>query len=160
MSGRYNRTIRVPLTLNSGAAFAVTLDAYTQYDIVGGLSKFTYGTGGGAWLLGLEVIDDANQKEPYLVHIYKNAVGLTAIANDAAAAFDAADGALEIGLVTVAAVDYVTANGSAYAKAYVDCSVKVDESSAGVIYVYLEALLTPDYAAVGDLVINGVFWVE
>ena len=160
MSGKYNRTIRVPLTLNSGAAFAVTLDAYAQYDIVGGLSKLTYGTGGGAWLLGLEVVDDAVQNEPYLVHIYKSSTGLTAIANDAAAAFDAADGALEVGLVTINAGDYVTANGSAYSKAYKDVSIKIDESSAGVVYVYLEALLTPDYAAVGDMVIYGTFWIE
>ena len=157
---RFNRTIRVPLVLNSGADFAVTLTAYGQYDIVGGLSKFFYGTGGGAWLLGLEVRDDNVQSEAYLAHIYKSSTGLTVIADAATAAFDAADADLEIGLVTINAGDYVTATGSAYSKAYVPCSVKIDESSNGVCYVYLECTATPDYAAVGDLAIQGVFWIE
>ena len=157
---RFNRTIRVPLTLDSGADFAVDTNAYTANDIVGGLSKFFYGTGGGAWLMGVEIIDDAVQNEPYLIHIYSTSTGLTVIADDAAAAFDAADGALEIGLGTINAGDYVEANGGAYSKVYADCSVMVDESSGGTIYVYLECTDTPDYAAAGDLVINGVFWIE
>jgi hypothetical protein len=149
------------MVASAGTAFVVTLDAYTANDCVGGLAKVVYGTGGGGLIHTVKVLDYANQKEPYIIHIYRSTP--STIANDAAFAPLDADGFLEVGTVTVAAADYATANGSAYAVAYKrgdDVNIAVPESCAGTVYVYLQCTDTPDYAAVGDLVVEMFFWSD
>ena len=152
------------MVANAGTAFIVATTAYTANDVVGGLAKCVSGTNGGLWIHSIKVLDKANQKEPYIIHIYRSAP--TVIADHAAFAPADADGVLELGTVTVNAVDYATANGSAYAVAYLralehpDVGIPIPESCAGTIYVYLECTDTPDYVATSDLEIEMFFWID
>jgi hypothetical protein len=159
---RFNRTIRGDVVINAtGAAIAVGLSAYTAHDVVGGLLKCVYGTGGGALLRSIKVLDKANQSEPYIIHIYRSQP--SAIADDAAFAPTDADGQKEIGQITVLAGDYATANGSAYSAAFLRgalVDIDVPETCAGTIYIYLQCTDTPDYVAADDLEIEMFFWIE
>jgi hypothetical protein len=157
----FNRTLRKVMTQTDGTAFVVSLAAYTANDSVGGQGMVATGVGGGLTLLGVSIRDDAVQNEPYIIHMFRSQA--STIADADAMALTTADGDLEVGTVTVAAGDYVTANGGAYSKAYKPIPAQmaqVDESSAGTFYVYLECTATPDYAAVGDLKIEFVYWAD
>ncbi|HEB26683.1 hypothetical protein LCGC14_1923570 [marine sediment metagenome] len=156
---RYNLPLREVITQSGGGAFVVTLAAYTANDVVGGLAKVFYATGGGALLRGVSIRDTAQQDEPYIIHIYRSEP--STIADSAAFAPTVDDADLETGTVTVAATDYVTDPGSTYSKAYVaipDGNNEIPESSAGTFYVYLQCTTTPDYAAVGDLKVEFNYW--
>lgn len=157
---RLNRTIKKTMVANAGTAFVVTLDAYTANDVVGGLAKVHYGTGGGATLMEIHVTDYAAQGEPYRIHIY-DSLPTTTIANDAAFAPVDADGLAEIHEILLVSGDYALANGSAYRKAHLTgLNRQIPENADGTIYVYLQCTDTPDYAAVGDLVFDFVFWTD
>jgi len=157
---RYNRTLPpTPLVLNDDSDFAVTLDPYAQYDCVGGLAKFFYGTSHGALLRRLKVVDDHVQSEPYILHLYRSSP--STIANDAAIAETFADGKLEIGRIVIGASDYVTANGSAFSVAHIpEVDIEIPDSCEGTVYAYLECTDTPDYNAVTDLYIEAIFWAD
>lgn len=155
----FNRTIPAYVVLNAGTALVVATSAYTAHDVVGGLLKCSYGTGGGALLRRIKVLDYGVQSEPYIIHIYRSAP--STIADDAAFAPLDADGLLELGVVTVAAGNYVTANGSAYSVAYMEAvNLEIPEICVGTIYIYLQCTDTPDYVAATDLVIEMTFWVD
>ena len=137
----FNRMDRGLLVVNAGTAFVVSATAYEANDVVGGLSKVIYSTGGGLLMRGVSIRDDAVQNEPYIIHIYRSVP--STVADAAAMAPTTADGDLEIGTITINAGDYATANGSAYSKAYKAVSdIEVDESSGGTFYVYMEFFMT------------------
>jgi len=156
---QFNRTIHATVVTNAGGVLTTATTAYTANDCVGGLLKCVYGTGGGALLRWVKVLDYAAQSEPYIIHLYRSTPAT--IADDAAFAPTDAMGLLEIGQITVVAGDYKTANGSAYSVAYKeDVNQDVPESSAGTIYLYLQCTDTPNYVATTDLVIEMMFWVD
>jgi hypothetical protein len=149
------------MTKTDGTPFVVALAAYTANDSVGGQGLVKYATGGGCTLLGISIRDDAVQNEPFIIHMFRSIA--STIADADAMALTTADGDLEIGQVNVAAGDYVDANGGTHSKAYVPVPnemAQVDEESEGEFYVYLECTATPDYAAVTDLKIEFVYWID
>lgn len=153
------RIFRKVMTQTDGTAFVVTLAAYTANDSVGGQGMVKTGVGTGMTLRGLSIRDTARQDEPYIIHIFRSIA--STIADADAMALTVADGDLEIEQVIVNAGDYVTANGNAYSKAYKPITnIEIDESSDGTFYVYLECTDTPDYAAVDDLKIEFVYWIN
>ena len=165
--GNYNRTLDGIVTQSDGDAFVVTLAAYSANDCVGGLAKVVTGSGGGMLLRGVSIRDNAVRNEPYIIHIFRSQpVGAdpdnpVTIADAAAMALVSADGDLEIGQVTINAVDYVTANGGDYSKAYKEITgIEVREPSDGTFYVYLECTDTPDYVAVDDIKIEFWYWMD
>jgi hypothetical protein len=148
------------MTLESGAAFAVALAAYVANTVVGGLAKVDFSGANGATLRSIHITDHAAQNEPYRIHIYDSLPTTTIADADAFAPVDA-DGDAEIGEVLLVGGDYATANGSAYSKAHLrNLNIDIPESAGGVIRVYLQCTDTPDYVAVGNLVLDFVFWIE
>lgn len=132
-------------------SLVVTLAAYTAGDVVGGLLTIPmHSVGGGGVLRQLSIIDDADQKEPLTLYLFDQLP--STIANDAAFAPTVADLKKLVGVVAIAALDYTTLNGNAYAiKSNLEIEFAVP---GGNLYGYLVASDTPDYAAAGDLTLR------
>jgi len=149
------RVVNVPLT--------VTLDAYTAADVVGGrLSCVVPQIAGGGFIAWVRLVDDADQAEGYDLHCFYQQP--SSIANDAAWAPTEADRLKHFTTINIAAGDYDQSGA--------DASVISDgkDKTAGeylffpplsdnVMYFYLVASDTPDYAAADDLTLDICFMV-
>lgn len=131
---------------------SVSTTAYTAGDVVGGLLEFpTRGLSNNVALLnGVRLVDAANQSEPYKLYLFSAAP--TTIANDAAFAPVAADLNKCQTIVTIVAGDYTQVNSLGIA--FVHDLNDVLYSANGIIYGYLVATDTPDYAAATDVTIT------
>lgn len=157
----------IQLTKTVEVALTVTLDAYAQYDVVGGLIPIPlHSAGCNGTIRRIKLVDDANQKEPYKLYIFDRLP--STIANDAAFAPAIADLKAMIDKVTIAAADYETlVNASAESNAiaiiggHTDDVLAIDyETQNGNLYAYLVAQDTPDYAAAADLTLEVTAWVN
>lgn len=132
----------------------IALTAYTAGDVVGGLMTFTFTSSRpfDGVIRSVLVTDDDNQKEGYTLYIF-NALPST-IADDAAFAPALADLKKIATTVVVAAGDYTTDGGNAWALlgGHEDAKMEVMvHSDTGALYMYAVATDTPDYAAATDL---------
>jgi hypothetical protein len=84
MAYQYNRTlIKELVKAADGTVLTVDhADAYTANDVVGHQQKCIYGTGGGALIRAVKVLDYGVQSEPYIIHFYRSIA--STIADDAA----------------------------------------------------------------------------
>lgn len=146
----YPKSVEVALTVGT--------DAYTAGDVVGGLITFDVGSpGNGGYVSRVKIVDDADQKEAYKLYVF-DATPST-IADDAAFAPTVADLKKLINVITIAATDYTTINGNAYAiKALGADLVDFKTVSGENLYAYLVCDDTPDYAAAADLTIEIQAW--
>lgn len=129
----------------------VSTTAYTAADVVGGLITFAVGCGSGS-IRSMLVVDDHNQKEPYVLYLFNETP--STIANDAAFAPTVADLKKLATTITLAGADYTTLNGNAFALlgGHEDTGMDVPFKSVdGNLYMYAVATDTPDYAAATDL---------
>ncbi len=157
----YNRPLAFTMTDDDGNAFAVDTAAYVAGDCIGGRALVRFSSGGGALLRQIKVLDQSDTNVSFIIHIYSSEPP-SDIADNAAFTPADGDGAVEIGQVTVAAGDYVTANGGAYSVAYKfgpDNEIDIPGTALGAIYIYLEALAGGTYAAATDLVLDFTFWL-
>ena len=156
---QYNRTLDFVMTDVDGDDFAVLTSEYAANDALGPIGKVKTGSGGGMLLRGVSIRDKARQDVPYLMHIYRSEP--SAIADSAAFAPTVADSDLEIGIVTILAADYITANGNAYSKVYKAITdIEPREFSKGEFYVRLENTATKTYPAVDDLKVEFWYWMD
>lgn len=136
---------------------AITAGAYSAGDVVGGLITIPIkGAGGGGTMRRIIVVDDANVKGDLKIYLFTDAP--TTIADNAAFAPTIADLKKLIGIVPVAAADYVTLNSNAVAIADdlgIDFFVPGENLYA---YVVVDGIET--YAAVTDLTIRFGFWQD
>ncbi|GIL09282.1 MAG: hypothetical protein BroJett033_7930 [Chloroflexota bacterium] len=147
----YNRTKTVT------KALTVATTAYTANDVVGGLIEIDVASAGGGGVVGqVELVDDANQKEPYILYLFRGAP--TLIADDAAFAPTVADLKLLCGAVPITAGHYTTLNSNAWAQTK-DLNIWYTTDS-GKLYGYLVAQDTPDYAAAEDLTLIVTVWAD
>lgn len=144
--------VEMPITIGS-------LDAYTAADVVGGLLtsetvKQIYGSGYVAWA---RLIDDADQAEPFSLYLFYDTP--STIADDAAFAPTEADWGKYFTQIAIVAGDYDQSGSDACA------IVDGKDSNAGeyilfpalpdgVLYGYLVAGDTPDYADADDLTLH------
>lgn len=153
---RFNRihTVNVAMTVKIGGA-------YTANDCVGGLQTINFGTGHGAMLRRIDIVDYDNEQAAFIVHLFDAAP--TAILDDAAySPTDAnTNAAINIEDLTVVTGDYETVNGSAFAIAHMkNLNLDIQESSGGILYAYYQCTGTPTYTAITDLLARYTFWVN
>lgn len=147
----YNRTKTVTKALTVGTA------AYTANDVVGGLIEIDVASAGGGGVVGqVELIDDANQKEPYILYLFREKPSV--IADDAAYAPAVGDLIKQCGKIVIAAGHYETVNSNAWAQVK-DLNIWYTTTD-GKLYGYLVAQDTPDYAAAGDLTLVVSVWAD
>lgn len=136
--------------IKSAPTITVTLNAYSDNDVVGGLITFELDglSQNGGILNGLLLTDAANQSEPYRLFLFHDLP--STIANDAAFAPTIADLKKLFAVVTIAAADYVTVNSLQFVlKEDINDVFSVTNNR---LYGYLVANgSTPDYAAATDL---------
>lgn len=156
---QYNRTLDFVMTQTDDTAFVVKTTEYAANDALGPIGLVKTGSGGGMLLRGVSIRDKARQDVPYIIHIYRTEP--SAIADSVAFAPSVADGDLELGIVTINAADYITANGNAYSKVYKAISkTEVREPGAGSFYVRLENTATKTYPAVDDIKVEFWYWMD
>ena len=146
-----------------GSPFTVDTNPYLANDNVGGLGRVYYGNAlkGGLVMRGMSLRDISGQDIPYDVHLYRSAPGgETPLLDNAPFTPTVEYADLEIGIITIEAGLYKTANGGAYSKAYKEVThIDIDNVSAGQFFVYMEPLVGVTYAAL-DLLPEFVFWSE
>lgn len=147
----YNRTITAQLSPT------ISTTAYTANDVVGGLLEFDVVESGGGGVVGqIEIADDHDVKAAFKLYLFNAAP--TTIANDAAFAPTIADLQKLIGIVEIAAADYSTINGNAWAQVK-DLNIWYS-AQTGTLYGYLVSDATPDYNATTDLTITLTAWAD
>lgn len=139
-------------------ALAVGTDAYTAGDVVGGLITFDVDSpGNGGYVSRVKIVDDADQKEAYKLYVFDEVP--STIADDAAFAPTVADLKKLINVIAIAAADYTTINGNAYAIKSLGADIVDFKTVSGEnLYAYLVCDDTPDYAAATDLTIEIQAW--
>lgn len=134
----------------------ITAGAYSANDVVGGLLTFQLQppplagtTPCNGFLRIVSVVDDDNEKAACKLHLFR--AQPSAIADNAAFAPSLADLQKRIGVVTIAAADYVTINSNAQA---LETGLEMEfEATGGNLYAYLVCDATPTYTAATDLTI-------
>jgi hypothetical protein len=144
-------------TITVDTALTVDTDAYTAGDVVGGLIEFEVGSpGGGGVVRSVILVDDAAQSEPYKLYLFDTEP--SAIADDAAFAPTIADLKKLVGIIDIVAGDYVTLNSNVIA---IRTGLSIDYvCSTGILFAYLVAVDTPDYAAAADLTLRVTVWAN
>lgn len=135
---------QVTPTVSNGAA-------YTAGDQVGGLMTFSNAlreTGRGAVDYNVSLLDKSNQKAPMTLLCFSALP--TAVANNAAFAWTAADAPKWIGKVNITAADYETVG--AYALATVPASFAVYGNGTANLYAIAITTGTPTYTATDALI--------
>ena len=134
---------------------ALTLNAYTAADNVGGLLTFTVSSASegstGGKIKGLVVQDAAVQDEEYFLHLYNASPAAAAITDADACVQVAADIAKKLVTFHIAAADYLTSAGDSIASYEKDTPIVFDGKA---IYGVLECVATPDYVAADDLTVT------
>ena len=151
--GNINRTHRLDTEI------AVSTTAYSDGDVIGGLLDLSdlCGAGGGGTIRQVRLVDDHAQSEPLDLYLFDGKP--TVIADHAAFAGSMAVGDLAklIGVISIAAADYVTLNSNEYV-------IKDDinlSHGTGQLWGYLVANGgTPDYNATTDLTLFLVGWKD
>jgi hypothetical protein len=147
-----------PVMIN--VPIVVTLDAYSQYDVVGGLltSARIPEIKGGGYIAWGRLTDDATQSAAYRLYCYY-ALPST-IANDAAYAPLLADRKKAFTTLNLPAANYDQKGSEADVCWFSGKDVYTNDFhlfpalADGLLYFYLEAQGTPDYAAAGDLTLD------
>jgi hypothetical protein len=157
----FNRTLRSVLKKPDRSDFVVVASSiYAANDSVGGPGKVFYSTGGGLILRGVSVRDNSKQNAALKLYLYRSTPTTTAVDHDEWIPVSA-DADLEIGTVTIAGTDYVDETN--YSKVYKEIAApngEVDESSVDSFDVVVKTTGTPTYAAVTDLKIEFVYWID
>ena len=123
---------------------AVTLTAYTAGDVVGGpITLKVPAIVNGGIVTGVTLVDEDNQSEAYNIWLHGSLP--STIANDAVYAPTVADLRKQFGLIALVAGDYTTLGSFAVAHQS-GLNLVYQNDGEGEIYVYLEAVATPDYA--------------
>lgn len=139
---------------------AITAGGYSAADVVGGQLSFTLpSAGGGGIIRKLVIADDDNEKAAMDIYFFDDSQGTpTVIADNAPFAPVIADLKALIGKVSVAATDYVTINGNAYA---IKDGLAIDYSLIKEkLYAYAVPSGTPTYTAVTDLTFTLYVWQD
>ena len=137
----------IPVTVTP----TITAGAYGAGDVVGGVQEIPVNSYSGV-IKQINVTDDNDVKAEITLYFF-NAVP-TAILDNAAYAPAIADLKKMVGLVVVAAANYTTVNGNAWAfkaGSAVDIGYALAESGVPKLYMYAVCTATPTYAAVTDL---------
>lgn len=140
-------------------ALTVGTDAYTANDVMGGLLTFNVESpGNGGFISRVKIVDDDDEKAAVKLYLFDEVP--TTIADDAAFAPAIADLKSMIGVVAIAAADYTTVNGNAYAIKYlgtdtIDFETVEDGKN---LYGYLVCDATPTYTAATDLTVEIQCW--
>lgn len=147
----FPRVVEVPVT--------VTLAAYSIGDVVGGLLSCTVPEiNGGGYIAWIRLVDDADQKEPFWLWCFYDTPAT--IANDAAFTMTEADWTKHFTKIAITAADYdatgseacaIVAGKDYYAADYLLFPPMVTQ---GLMYFYLQAIDTPDYADADDLTLH------
>lgn len=128
-----------------------TTPAYTAGDSIGGkitLANAVRVSGGTALLASVMILDRANQKPAGTILIY-NADPTAATLTDNAAVVNSTDDLKVIAAIPVAATDYVTINGKAYANPSFDAKV-VKAASGTSLFASFTTTTTPTFAVTTD----------
>lgn len=147
-----------PIMVN--VPIVVTLDAYAQYDVVGGLltSAAVPQLVGGGYINWGRLVDGATQAEAYELYCYY--LTPSTIANDAAFVPLEADHKKLFTVLDIPSANYLTTGTEAdvalfHGKDKVTGEYHLFPNLAtGYLKFYLYAQATPDYAAVGDLTLD------
>lgn len=125
--------------------------AYSANDVVGGLLTFDVANAAGSGCVqAVRLVDDDNENAAMTLYLFNAAP--TVFADDAAFAPTVADLKKLIGIVTIAAGNYVTLNGNSVALLQGPSSPNVFfKTATGMIYGYLVCTGTPTYTAATDL---------
>ena len=143
----------------------VSLAAYVQYDSVGNdgtdlalVSERVNQLKGGGYISWGRLTDGALQSEAYKLYCYYAIP--SAIADADTFVPLEADHLVLFSVLDIPAANYHAKGAEAYVAFFSGKDVKTNEYhifptlGAGVLYFYLEAQATPDYAAVGDLTLD------
>jgi hypothetical protein len=144
--------VNVPIT--------VTLDAYTQYDVVGGLltSAAVPQIKGGGYIAWGRLTDGATQAEPYILYCYYKTP--STFADSAAFVPLEADHLKLFTTLNIPAANYLTTGTEADVAFFSGKDIVTGEYhmfpalETGKLDFYLWSQLTPDYAAAGDLTLD------
>ena len=142
------------MTTKVKTAITVTLDAYEQFDCVGALVTATIGEASllsnqGYIIRKIMLTDASVQSEKLNIHFFNASPAEGARTDAATFAPVAADIAKCVHVEYIADSDYIAASvyhsvAIKHPNAYIECD-GLD------LFIVLEALETPDYAAAGDL---------
>lgn len=142
--GGYTKIVRVDPTITAGA--------YSANDVVGGelaipnAMRVPNGTG---VLQSITVYDADNEKAALDFYFFQSAPA-AALADNAAFAWTAGDEDLFLGMVSVAAADYVTATDAVVSVRNIGLPVRA-AANGNSLYCYVVATGTPTYTAATDL---------
>ena len=130
----------------------IDTNAYTANDVVGGLLTFNVTSPSNVGVINkLVIADDDNEKAAGSLFLFNAAP--TSIANNAAGALAIADLKKIVSVIAVAADDYVTINGNAYA-VIDDINDVYKADGKGCLYGYFICSGTPTYTAATDLTLT------
>lgn len=165
MSDRFGRH-----ELRIADGFTISADnSYAIGDVVGGLIEMDVsgGVGGGGIITDLYLLDKANQKEEYTIHIFQaepetivdNAAFAEGLAPADMTAFK------KIAAVSLVAAHYeevVVSGPVTYAQAHVDGLNITYKTTNGKLYYYLECVATPDHSggSTSDLSLASMLWLN
>lgn len=149
----------------SGVSPTISTSPYSANDVVGGLLTFPIGGGksfGGITTTGflrvLTVTDDDNEKAAAKLHIFASAP--TAIADGDAFAPSFADLKKRIGVVAVAAADYVSFSSNGVAQAIIKGIEMEFTAGDGNLYAFFVCDATPTYTAAADLAFTVITYID
>lgn len=153
-----------PIIVN--VPIVVTLDAYSQYDVVGGLltSEAVDQIKGGGYISWGRLVDGATQAEAYQLYCYY--LTPSTIANDAAFVPLEADHKKSFTVLDIPSANYLTTGTEADVVFFHGKDMTTGEYhhfpnlATGTLMFYLYAQGTPDYAAVGDLTLDLCLMVQ
>lgn len=150
--------VNVPIT--------VTLPAYTQYDVVGGLltSAAVEQIKGGGYISWGRLVDGENQAEAYQVYCYY--LTPSTIADAATFVPLEADHKKLFTVLDIPSANYLTTGTEADVAFFSGKDVTTGEYhhfpnlATGTLMFYLYPQATPDYAATGDLTLDFCLMVQ
>lgn len=147
----------------------ITAGAYSANDVVGGLLSFgdtmegrvTFGginqPGAAGTIRRLSIVDDDNEKAALKLWLFNAAP--TAFLDNAAFAPLIADLDKVITIIPIATTDYTTVNANAIGLVE-NLGRSFRLATDGPLYGYLVTDATPTYAAVTDLIIKLLVWMD
>jgi hypothetical protein len=138
--------------IEAQVAPTVTAGAYSAADVVGGLLTFSVTSPSGCGVINkLVIADDEDEKAAGSLYLFNAAP--TTIADNAAGALVIADLKKIVTVIAIAADDYVTINGNAYA-VIDDINDVYKADGKGNLYGYFITSGTPTYGAATDLTLT------